>query len=1047
MEFAKLEESIRAEWKGHNLQEQIKNSRTDKSKVFKFLDGPPFCNGQVHSGHILVSTIKDTMARYKGQQGYKISYQLGFDSHGLPIESEAEKTVGKVSSTDSIERITIFNNRCREIIANCSDSWFSTLGQLGRQFERDQTYYTCSFDYMRHLWKAFKKLYDDDLIYMSKKVMPYSGPCETPLSNFEASSNYKDRTDISVYVAFKLKNLPDAQSKSEQYIVIWTTTPWSLLANQGICVNPDLIYTLVEPEDSNKQYWISQNSISKLFDPTKCKILAMTPGRTLANLEYEPIYNNSTIPYKLYADMYVKDDTGTGAVHLAPLFGEDDYRVMKLQSEQIPEHIVDSQLRFTVDELANDVTIKGRFVIDTALDITISLKKTGQVLKSEKVTHSYPHCWRTDTPLVYLACDAWFINVQRIIPELLENNSKINWYPKYVGTERFANWIRSAPDWCISRNRVWGTPIPIWTSSSGKTKCIGTVEELESLTGQRITDLHLDHIYNLEFDYQGERYKRTFGVLDCWFESGMAPTARHPYTDYTDTLDTDVEFISESLDQTRGWFYTLNVLSTALYHKPAYNNVIVSGLILAEDGKKMSKRLKNYTDPLDVMNKYGSDVMRMYLLGSPSTKAESFCFKDRDLQDISRKLNTYSNAISLYKDSLVMYGETVDALEKPHSKNNLDIWIYNIFHNLRNTIYKHLEALELMPIPSLIYKYIDQLCNTYIKLSRDRLKSQITREDALESLQTLGYVLRQSNILFVPFMPHLSEHFNRELSPSSTTSSIHLEHIDINQKVTVDSTIIDSVYSLGEVFETVRNLRVKLNTPIVYPLDNIIIYTDNFGLLAYEDVIKKELNIKNLVVQSLDSLGKKYTPNKGVLGKLFKAKAAEMAKYIEDGQLLHPGLTKECYNVEYVLTEVDGMISAKFDYYVDDTIKCQGLALRAKPFDTVESGLALHGRRFEGVIYLSNSLTDSNRTEAEVNNIRRQVNILRKELGSKLYDKVAIEILRNQFLDNLDMELFNSLAVQLGGHVLVSDSIDVQHSVIKSLDSTMEFMLTVKKID
>jgi isoleucyl-tRNA synthetase len=1018
MDFAKLEEAIRAEWQQKGVQEIIKQNRSDSCKEFKFLDGPPFCNGKVHSGHILVSTIKDTMARYKSQQGYKITYQLGFDSHGLPIESEAEKTVGKVSPTDSLEKIQKFNNRCREIIANCSDSWFSTLGQLGRQFDRDQTYYTCSFDYMRHLWAAFKQLYDQDLIYMSKKVMPYSGPCETPLSNFEASSNYKDRTDISVYVAFKLKDI----KHQEQYIVIWTTTPWSLLANQGICVNPELIYTLVELEGSDKQYWISQNSINKLFDPQKCKIVAMTPGRTLANLEYEPIYNNSTIPYKLYADSYVKDDTGTGAVHLAPLFGEDDYRVMKLQAEQIPEHIVDSQLRFKVDELVNDTTIKGRFVIDTALDITIGLKKTGQVLKSEKITHSYPHCWRTDVPLVYLACDAWFINVQRIIPELLENNSKINWYPKYVGTERFANWIRSAPDWCISRNRVWGTPIPIWTSPSGKTKCVGTVEELEALTGQTITDLHLDHIYSLEFDYEGERYKRTFGVLDCWFESGMAPTARYPYISgkTLNSSDTDVEFISESLDQTRGWFYTLNVLSTALYHKPAYNNVIVSGLILAEDGKKMSKRLKNYTDPLDVMNKYGSDVLRMYLLGSPSTKAESFCFKDKDLGDISRKINTYANAISLYKDSLVMYGEPLEAVEKPNSQNNLDIWIYNIFHNLRNTIYKHLESLELMPIPNLIYKYIDQLCNTYIKLSRDRLKSQSTREDSIESLQTLGYVLKQTNILLVPFMPHLSEHFHRELSQTTIATSIHLEYIDIHRQVYVDSTILDSVYSLGEVFETVRNLRVKLNTPILYPLENIVIYTDNFGLLAYEDVIKKELNIKGLSVKSLDSLQKKYLPNKGTLGKLFKARASEMAKYIEEGLIEQPFLTRECYNIEYVLEELEGMISAKFDYYVDD-------------------------KQHEGVIYLANSLTDSNKIEAEVNNIRRQINILRKEFGFKLYDKVAIEFLRNKFLDNLDIHLFNSLTTQLGGNVLVSDTVELQHNTIKSLDSSMEFILTINK--
>ena len=1011
MDFAKLEDAVRTHWLNNNVQEEVKSSRNGSTRTFKFLDGPPFCNGTVHTGHLLVSTIKDTMARYKSQQGYKINYQIGFDTHGLPLEAEAEKTVGKISPTDSLEKIKIFNNRCREIIENCSDSWFTTLGRLGRQFDRDQTYYTCSFDYMKHLWRAFKKLYDDNLIYMSKKVMPYSGPCETPLSNFEASSNYKDRTDTSVYVAFKLKS-----KTREQYLVIWTTTPWSLLANQGICVNPEITYTLVKHD--NKEYWLSENSISKVFDPAKCTILTTAVGKYLANLEYEHIFNYSSVPYKVYADTYVKDDTGTGLVHLAPLFGEDDYRVMKLSTQQLPEHLVDSQVRFTVDEIVNGGNIKGRFVMDTALDITIHLKKTGVVLKSEKITHSYPHCWRTDAPLVYLACDAWFINVQLIIPEILENNAKINWYPKYVGTERFSNWIRSAPDWCISRNRVWGTPIPIWTAPSGNTKCIGSVEELEALTGKKFTDLHLDHLYDVEFDCGGERYKRTFGVLDCWFESGMAPTARHAYTDTYTEVDTDVEFISESLDQTRGWFYTLNVLSTALYHKPAYNSVIVSGLILAEDGKKMSKRLKNYTDPLDIMNKYGSDVFRMYLLGSPSTKAETFCFKDKDLQDISRKLNTYANAISLYKDSLVMYGEVLVHLEKPLSKNNLDIWIYNIFHNLRNKIYSHLEALELTPIPNLIYKFIDQLCNTYIKLSRDRLKSQLTREDATESLQTLGYILKQTNILLAPFMPHLTEHFHKELLYTAT--SIHLEYVDINDRVDVDSTIINSVYSLSEVFETVRNLRVKLNLPILYPLDHISIYTENTGLLSYEEVIKKELNIKCLTLQSLSNLKTLYKPNKGVLGRLFKARAAEMAKHIEEGRL--ENMTPECYNLEYVLEDREEFINAKFDYYVDE-------------------------QRKEGIIYLSNVLTESNKLEAEANHIRRQVNILRKEKGFKLYDKVYIELLDNPLLQKMDKELIYHIKTQLGGNMIITDSLEKDNSTFKSLDGNTDICLTIEKVN
>jgi isoleucyl-tRNA synthetase len=1030
MDFAKLEEGIRVQWKENNTQETVKTSRIESGLKFKFLDGPPFCNGQVHYGHLLVSTIKDTIARFKSQQGYNISYQIGFDCHGLPIESEAEKTVGKISPNDSNEQIKVFNDRCREIISNTSESWFNTLGQLGRQFDRQETYYTHSFDYMQHLWSAFKQLYDNGLVYMSKKVMPYSGPCQTPLSNFEASSNYKDRVDTSVYAVFRVKNTStryfslsgassddssDSSDGNDQYLVIWTTTPWSLVANQGICVNPELEYALVNY--SGKNYWISQNAISKVFELSKCSVITITLGKNLAGLEYEPIFDNSSVLYKVYCDSYVLDETGTGLVHLAPLFGEDDYRVMKLQADQIPEHLVDSQLCFTVDHEMNGKNLKGQFVIDTALDITIALKKSGQVLKSEKITHSYPHCWRTDTPLVYLACDAWFINVQRLIPDVLENNSKINWYPKNVGTERFSNWIKTAPDWCISRNRVWGTPIPIWTSPSGRTKCIGSVRELEELTNTKVTDLHLDHIQNLEFDYEGEHYKRTFGVLDCWFESGMAPTARYPFTDNNTSLDTNVDFIAESLDQTRGWFYTLNVLSTALYNKPAYNSVIVSGLILAEDGKKMSKRLKNYTDPLDIMNKYGSDVLRLYLLGSPSTRADPFCFKDADLGDISRKLVMYTNAIAIYKDSLVMYGDVLEQLDISTQTNKLDIWIYNIFHNLRNKIYTHLEALELIHIPGLIYKFIDQLCNTYIKLSRDRLKSQTTPGDAKESLQTLGYILNQTNLLIAPFTPHLADYFHRELGGGH---SIHLDYINVDERVIPSETVLNSIYSLGELFEAVRNLRVTLKVPILYPLDNLIIYSGSSGITEFNDVIRKELNIKTITLRSLYYMPKKYTPNKGLLGKLFKARASEYYPRVERGDIADLPST-DCYNVEYVLDHLEGYVSSKFDYYVD-------------------------GKRQEAIIYLSNSTTEENQVEAEVNHVRRQVNILRKEMGLKMYDKVAVEIRNSIFWNTLDPKLINNLNTQLGGNVKYFDNLREDYYTIKSLSNDYETHLTITKI-
>lgn len=1033
MDFAKLENAVRAEWTKNKLQEKIKMSRYTLGKgKFSYLDGPPYLSGNVHHGHLLVSGVKDTIARFKSQQGYQIPYQLNFDVHGLPIELLASKTVGDISPNDSIQKIKVFNDECRKIISNCSTDWFSTLGQFGRQFEQAATCYTSDFSYMENLMHIMKILFDKDLVYLSRKVMSYSPACQTPLSNFEASSNYRDRTDTTVYARFKLKEF-------EEYLVIWTTTPWSLVANQGICVNPALEYSLVEYE--NTKYWMTASSITRVFPLDKCMVVKTALGSSLVGLEYEPIFNYSSVPYKVYGDSYVKDTTGTGLVHLAPLFGEDDFRVMKLSPEQLPEHLVDPQVRFTIDLEMNGKNIKDTFVMDTALDITIALKKSGTVLKSEKITHSCQYCWRTDTPLVFLACDAWFINVQKLIPDILENNSKINWYPKYVGTERFANWIKSAPDWCISRNRVWGTPIFIFTSSSGKHKCVGNVKELEDLTGKKFTDLHLDFVKDLKFEFRGETYSRTFGVLDCWFDSGAITVARtkdafKPHDSdnfFSEDVETDIDFIAESLDQTRGWFYTLNVLSTALYNKPAFKNVIVSGLILADDGRKMSKRLKNYTDPLDIMNKYGSDVLRLYLLGSPSTKAEPFCFKDDDLADITRKLITYGNAISMFKDSYYLFvnvnkNEFTSGFS---STNKLDIWLYNIFHSFRNTVYDNLETLELTQIPNLIYKFIDKLCNTYIKLSRDRLKSQSTIQDARESLITLEYVLNETNLLLAPFMPHLAEHFHHLIKPEDI--SIHLHYINLDKRLLPNKEVINSIYSLNELFETVRNLRSRMDFPIGYPLNELLIYQNgSCGILEFEDVIKKELNIKSIMMMPLDELTKKYIPNRGALGKAYKVLASKYISQIETGNI--EGFDSSLYNIEYIIKNKEGYISSKFDYYLEGVEGIQACK-------TVE-GI----KRFESIIYLSNRVTEQNKMEAEVNHFRRQVNLMRKDMGLKMYDNIYIETMCWAFWSKIDPILIDNLKTQLGGKFNVVDDIPMPVNIIKSLNGEYDISLRIKKL-
>jgi isoleucyl-tRNA synthetase len=609
MDTVLIEKNINTFWKNNKIKEKIIDQNKSNPEWI-FLDGPPFVNGNPHHGHLLVSSIKDTMARYMNQKGYCVSYQIGFDCHGLPLEQAAESKIGKCSPNDTNLKIIEFNNECRNIIKSCSEIWFDTLEKLGRQFDKSQTYFTSNFEYMQVIWWSFKKLWDKNLIYRSKKVMPYSPLCETSLSNFEANSNYQERNDISIYVKFKITN-------SNEFLLIWTTTPWSLFANQGICINPTFTYYLIELSSFDK-LWLCQFAIDKLFKQDNYTILKTIIGSELVGLKYDPIfkidnYNN----YQIYGDNYIQEMTGTGLVHLAPLYGEDDMRVMikyGYDINNLPEYLIDSQVKFNIDYYVNNNNIKGKFVMDTSLDIVIHLKNNFHVLKSEKIKHSYPYCWRTDYPLIYLAKDAWFLNVQKIIPDLIKNNNKIIWYPEHVGTERFVNWIKNSPDWCLSRNRVWGTPLPIWINDKNDTICIESISELENLTNQKFNDLHIDKLGDIKININGSIYHRTPYIFDCWYESGIAPLARFGYPKCKE-LKYPVDFIAESLDQTRGWFYTLNVLSTALFNEPAYKKVIVSGLILASDGKKMSKRLNNYTSPNILIDTYGADILRLYLIG------------------------------------------------------------------------------------------------------------------------------------------------------------------------------------------------------------------------------------------------------------------------------------------------------------------------------------------------------------------------------------------------------------------------------------------------
>jgi isoleucyl-tRNA synthetase len=1009
--FGPIEQQIIKYWTDHNTTQKIREQRASAPK-WEFLDGPPFVNGAPHHGHALVTSIKDTMARYMSQKGYQIGYQIGFDCHGLPLEQEAEKKVGKVLPSDSIERLTEFNDECRSIISNCSSQWYKTLGRLGRQFDVTQTYYTSDFAFMKSLWWAFSELWNQGLIYKSKKVLAYSPLCSTPLSNFEAKSNYIERTDISVYVKFNIIN-------SDEFLLIWTTTPWSLFANQGICVNSDLDYSLILVNSMDK-LWICTDLINKfcIGEFSDYQIIKNAKGADLIGLYYFPIFgvNGFDNKYKVYGDPYVLSDSGTGLVHLAPLFGEDDMRVMKMHGyndNDLPNYIIDAQCKFTINFKLGTTNIVNKFVMDTSTDIVIFLKNTRQALKSEKIKHLYPYCWRTDYPLVYLATDAWFFNVQRIIPDLIKNNDKIMWVPEYVGSERFANWIKDSPDWCLSRNRVWGTPIPVWINENEDIICIKTVEQLEQLSGQTFSDLHLDKIGNVTFVMNNTTYKRTFGVLDCWFESGMAGLSRFGYPECKNK-SYPVDFVTESLDQTRGWFYTLNVLSTVFNHQPAFKKVIVSGMVLANDNKKMSKRHQNYT-PLDtIIETYGADVFRLYLIGSPATKAESLCFKNKELDEITRKLLPYLNAHLLFNEcvhALTLNGDTIEWLETHRSSNPIDLWISNKLIEFGCSIHKFMELMDISKIPTIIYKWIDDLTNTFVKLSRDRLKCLTTLDDCRDSLSTLYYVLNKSNILLSPYIPHLSEHFYQVIEMKNIVS-VHEKTIDWNDysKDKIDFALLNGFYSINELLAAVRNLRQLIDKPTYYPLNRITLYC-NENIDKFKNIILNELNIGEIEVLPTIQLDKIYRPNKSTLGRAFKQTAYDYSKLIESGNITWNGCIPEYYTVEYVIFPKPNTVSYKFKYF------------------------NINGIETEAIVYLS---TDTSRQQdiiASMNNIRAQINGLRKDMGLKLFNKVSIHFLDNDYWRNIDSKWIDYLKTKLVADIFIQPTIP-SSKIINIFDGT-----------
>lgn len=955
--FPEEEKKIQLHWKNNDTYKELLDLRKN-NKTFKFMDGPPFVSSDnLHYGHILVAYIKDTILKYKMMKGYNAPYKIGYDCHGLPIEQVVEKKLG-LKTKKEVEEFGIdnYNKECKSVIQSFSGAWQGVYNRMGRWVDFENEYKTLDINFMESVWWVFNQLWNKDLVYKGYKIMAFSTSCATALSNFEAKQNYKDVTDMSVYVKFSLVN------KINTYLTVWTTTPWTLPSNLALCVNPNLDYLEVTDLQDNATYIVAKDAIHNLYKKSKkqtkplYKIIREFKGSELKDIEYTPLfdyfiqYNNQLRTFKIITDSFVTATDGTGIVHLAPSFGEVDLEVCIknniLDICDVGDYCpIDDDGRFT-DPVLDYI---GVHYLTANLNIINSLKINKQLIKKVPVTHNYPYCWRTDTPLIYRAVSGLFIKVTSIKDKIIANNHKVKWIPENAGSGRFHQWLKNTRDWGVSRSRFFGTPIPVWISDDGEEMiCVQSIDELVDLANleHRPTDLHREFMDKIKIpSKQGKgMLTRIPDVFDCWFESGSVPYAQihYPFQNkhiFQNNMEPLSDFICEGIDQTRGWFYTLMVLSTALFDVPAFKNVICSGLILGEDGTKLSKRLANYVNPYTAFQKYGSDAIRLYLISSPAAKAGSFKFNEDDIMLVSKRINQWYNGLKFFLEHSIKFqkdGHTIDINLYNDSDNIMDKWILARLNTVITNISSSLDDFVVYDIYKEVLGFIEDLTNWYIKFNRMRLNGKkCTFNDQHMALSTLYKVLLEFSKVTAPLTPFLSETMYLKLSVllKNPSKSVHLCDFPTTDSITIDSDIERKMKNLQEIASSVRSLRrhTKNATSAKVTLNSVTIATDNNQLI--DDL--KELNvylleeINSLKITYLPTIGLvkyKATTNRKNIGQRFKKQASEVANFLNE---LDQDTLRDIYNktnqiimnkyilikdVDFYVTTEDNHVLAEFEH-------------------------------------------------------------------------------------------------------------------------------------
>lgn len=1027
-------------WQNNNVYTLVKDMKDNiENASFDFMDGPPFPSSHnLHTGHLYIGSLKDTILRYQRMHGKKCPNKLGFDTHGLPSESACMKRLG-LSTNAEIEQFGVakFNEECIKMINEFTTSWKPIYDKCGRWCDFNDVYMTLDKNFMESVWWGFKELHKKGLIYQGYTVMPYSWKLETPLSNFEASSNYKEITTQSIYVTF------DCATNTTIKFVAWTTTPWTLPSNFALCVNPNANYMKCTTLEGIS-YIVGENYVKNLKKDF-VSVEFFMKGSDMVGIEYIPLFNFITLKYhKILADLYVKDsaEIGTGIVHIAPSYGDDDCRVCKAVGAIDNKNLDQLCTINSTGQFLNIVTpYAGMLVFDADKFIVKDLMNSGKGLLTQNYKHNYPFCERSDTPLIYKTCQSVFVEVTQIKQRMIELNDTISWAREEIGQNRFKKWLEQTRDWSLSRNRNFGTPIPIWQTEDGdETIVIGSIEELVKLGNLDYVpqDLHTHNIDDIIIlSKSGKPMKRIKAVLDCWFESASVPFAKIHYpfenSSYFDNKTFLSDFVAEGLDQTRGWFYTLLVLSTALFDKAPFKNCICSGLILDENGVKFSKKLGNFVDPTKLLNTHGSDVLRLYLAKSPLSNAQELYFKESDVKDTAKKLIPYMNGVTFFLDHL-NNAYKCGLNEIGYIDDNFDIallnitdkWIFDRITNLKIFVETNMDQYHVDKPANEILNFIDDLTNWYIKFNRLRMKGKFGTLEQQLSLSVLYTVIYDYVLISAPFMPFLSEHIYQQLKIVNSQQSVLSVHMlqfpKYERKFGEISNSFKKLQTLCTLIRSIRDGSLTHNS-VKVPIENCVIFEDNQNTIAeleeLLEIIQDEVNCDKFIFHPIPNKTYTLKPNFKVLGKKYKKYAQEIAKLISsiDSKGIESYIEQGCHTLGII--DEDNI----YELFPDEFE-----IIESKILPTFENSNVIVKELNNLMLAVDLTISEEGMEKYIVKSFCKEIQNIRKQMGLKQWDKIKIHYNSDSDKINNIFQKYSSVLSELSKNInceLFSDPTEI----------------------